>query len=323
MTGQAGRPAPPAGKEPFSPAGEEPVSPAGKRPPLTAGKRPFRLPAVLLIAAAASLLVWPSLSDSVTEIHRISCLRGFAGLSDGLSDDESAAVLRAAEAYNRKIEKRQEGRLFQYGGEGASDREYESVLAGGSDGIMGYLEIPAIGVHLPVAHGTSSEVLEYECGHMYGSSLPSGGPSTHAVIAGHTGLPTAELFNGLTKLAAGDRFLIHLPGTIHGYAVRRIRVVLPEEESLYLQIEKGRDLVTLYTCTPYGINDHRLLVTGERVLPDPSGETGVTETLRVDRISRKAVLRTAVLASLPAAAAAAGWFGLSSGGGKKKKGGIQ
>lgn len=136
-------------------------------------------------------------------------------------------------------------------------------------GIMGIIKIPKIGVKLPIYHGTSRDVLARGAGHLYGTDLPVGGKNRHTVITAHTGLPTATMFDGLIDMKRGDYFYIDVQGDTMRYRVFRISVVDPQDISL-LQREPGRDLATLLTCTPYGVNSHRLLVTGYRVLPDPA-----------------------------------------------------
>lgn len=139
---------------------------------------------------------------------------------------------------------------------------YTEAVAG--NGIMGYVEIPAIDVELPVYHGVEDTILQVAIGHIEGSSLPVGGPDTHCVVSGHRGLPSAKLFTDLDQLEAGDLFLLHVLDETLAYEVDQIHIVEPEDTSL-LEIEEGQDLCTLVTCTPYGINSHRLLVRGHRV----------------------------------------------------------
>ena len=256
----------------------------------------------ILLTASAALLVYPSFRESVSEIRQTAKIRGYAEAVTAASAG-SGDMMERALLYNREIEREQELRGFSYRGEDATDPVYESMLAGGGDGVMAYIEIPKIGAFLPVAHGTRSDVLNYECGHMYGTSLPSGGASSHSVIAGHTGLLTAEIFTRLTELTEGDPFLIHLPGAVHEYEVCRILTVIPGNESRYLGVEKNRDLITLYTCTPYGINDHRLLVTGERSGTEEAASG--KDIITIDSISRAAVGRAVLCALVPALAAAA------------------
>ena len=142
--------------------------------------------------------------------------------------------------------------------------EYEDLLNIGGDGVMGSVEIPGQDIYLPIYHGTNSESLERGAGHLQNSSLPVGGTGTHAVISGHTALPTAEMFNNLSEVKEGDVFYIHVLNQTLAYEVDQIKVVLPEDISDLL-IDKNEDYVTLVTCTPYGINSHRLLVRGTRI----------------------------------------------------------
>ena len=191
--------------------------------------------------------------------------RATFGAASGASVSEAFGE---AEAYNEDLYRLQQTEAFHYKGAEAADETYLSLLPEP----MGVLEIPAIGLMMPVGHGTAESTLQKEAGHFYGTSLPVGGPSTHAGIAGHTGLAGAKLFSDLTKVQEGDVFYIHVLNRHVRYRVRDVRVVEPPDADRYIQIEEGRDLVTLYTCTPYGINSHRLLVTGER---DEEKETGV------------------------------------------------
>ena len=186
--------------------------------------------------------------------------------------DVRRANLRAARLYN----KHRKNMLAQdpYGDgnhvnitETPAYKEYLKVLDEPM-GVMGIVKIPKIGVKLPIYHGSSQEVLARGAGHLYGTDLPVGGKNRHAVVTAHTGLPNATMFDDLVNLKKGDFFYFDVQGETLRYKVFRISVVDPHDISL-LQREKGRDLATLLTCTPYGVNSHRLLVTGYRVLPDP------------------------------------------------------
>lgn len=158
-----------------------------------------------------------------------------------------------------------------------NDESYIDTMNIKGDGIMGYLEIPSINVSLPVGHWTTDEVLATKVGHLYGTSVPIGGTDTHAVLTGHRGLASAKLFSDLDKVAEGDEFYIEALGKTLAYKVIEIKTVLPSEIDS-LGIEEGRDLVTLVTCTPYGINTHRLLITGERT-SIAAGEEGQQENV--------------------------------------------
>ncbi len=268
---------------------------AAERGAETAG-RYQGLPACICLAVSMELAAWPSFTDSLANIRQTSELAGYEELYGEKDDGMREREIEAAFAYNRQIAEEQKRKTFEYRGDQATDAEYEALLSDGDGGTMGYLSVPSIGIDLPIGHGTRSGDLEYRCGHMYGTSLPVGGTDTHAVIAAHTGLPAARLFSDLTELREHDEFFIRIAGETHAYRVETIRVILPEEEPAYLGIEAGRDLVTLYTCTPYGINDHRLLVTGGRVLPDPVRKEGGEGPVRIVMKSRMAAVRAAVLA---------------------------
>lgn len=144
------------------------------------------------------------------------------------------------------------------------NEDYDNLLNIAGDGVMGSVEIPSIDVYLPIYHGTDSESLEKGAGHLENSSLPVGGKGTHSIISAHTGLPSAKMFDNLTEVKEGDVFYIHVLNRTLAYEVDQIKVVLPENVSDLL-IDKNKDYVTLVTCTPYGINSHRLLVRGERI----------------------------------------------------------
>ncbi len=204
--------------------------------------------------------------------------------SDG-SDGAARAELEKARAYNRNLAAAGGG--MTAGGTGG---EYEALLDPDGNGVMGYLEIPKISVCLPIGHGTDDEVLAGEVGHLPGSSFPVGGEGTHAVLTGHRGLPSARLFTDLDQLAENDRFRITVLGEVLDYEVREIQTVLPEETQ-NLRIRPGEDLVTLVTCTPYGVNTHRLLVTGERVHGEAAGDSeaaGGQDTARDESEDRQA-----------------------------------
>ncbi|MDO5703328.1 MAG: class C sortase [Lachnospiraceae bacterium] len=253
----------------------------------------------LLLAASAACFIYPMFFQTLTRLRQVTELSGYESSFGAMERASVEAEMAAAREYNQGIAEEQEWTAFAYRGEDATDPVYEATLGLGTGGIMGDLAIPAIGISLPIAHGTREEDLLDRCGHKYGTSLPVGGESTHCVIAGHTGLPTAELFTHLTELKEGDTFFIRVLGETHRYEIESVRVVYPEEESAYLGIEKGRDLVTLYTCTPYGINDRRLLVRGRRVLPDPESGGTTGESMRIGGSGAMLVVRAALLGLLP------------------------
>jgi sortase A len=172
-------------------------------------------------------------------------------------------MLSAARRYNEELLEKP----FRWKMTEQEKAEYESILDISGTGIMGYIEIPTINVSLPIYHGTDEGVLQVAIGHLEGSSLPVGGASTHTVVSGHRGLPSAKLFTDLDKLNQGDRFVIRVLDEVYTYEVDRILIVQPDDIS-GLSIENGMDYCTLVTCTPYAVNTHRLLVRGHRVEND-------------------------------------------------------
>lgn len=184
-----------------------------------------------------------------------------------------------AEAYNEELARTAKYVITQT--EYEKDPTYEQLLD--TNGLMGYIEIPCIDVEEGIYHYSSDDVLQKGIGHIHGSSLPVGGKSTHAVLTGHCGLPTQKYFTDLDKMKKGDRFYLHILNQTLAYQVDQIQVALPEDVDL-LQIEPDRDLVTLVTCTPYGVNSHRLLVTGHRIpfTPDKNGKVPEKHRIRLD-----------------------------------------
>lgn len=180
-------------------------------------------------------------------------------------------------------------------------KEYNSLLNMADGGVMGFIKIPCIDVSLPIYHGTSAEILELGAGHLQGTSLPIGGESTHSVITGHTGLSSAKLFTDLTELEEGDMFFLHVMGEKLAYKVDQISVILPEEMDK-LTIENGKDYCTLVTCTPYGVNTHRLLVRGERTeyTEDKEEEAGTevkkTQSKWMEEYTKSIIISSSVLA---------------------------
>ncbi len=173
---------------------------------------------------------------------------------------------------------------------------YESLLNVSGKGIMGYVEIPGINVSLPIYHGSDKEVLQAAVGHIEGSSLPVGGDGTHCVISGHRGLPSSKLFTDLDQLTKGDIFILRVLGEALVYEVDQIRIVEPDDTSL-LGIEEGQDLCTLMTCTPYGINSHRLLVRGHRIedLKNNASSRVTADAILIDPMLTALVLAVPVL----------------------------
>lgn len=215
---------------------------------------------IVAIVAGLALIVYPSFSDWWNQQHQTRAIAGYVKTTNNMPVKSREQMLAEAEVYNEKLYEDPTGFVLT----DEEEKEYERVLDVTGTGIMGYVTIPSIDVYLPIYHGTDPAVLQIAAGHIAGSSFPVGGENTHCVITGHTGLPSAKLFSGLSKLKKGDHFMLETLDQTLTYEVDQIKTVLPSEID-DLQIVKGKDLCTLVTCTPYGINTHRLLVRGHRV----------------------------------------------------------
>ena len=214
---------------------------------------------ILIFLVGLSVMLYPSVSDAVNRKHQSRAVAGYAEEVEQLSDADYQTYFDAADAYNRQLNTTPNA---FYKPDLVSG--YAQTLDISGTGIMGYITIPKISVELPIYHGTDEGVLQVAAGHLEGSSLPVGGAGTHAVISAHRGLPSAKLFTNLDELEVGDRFTITVLNRMLTYEVDQISIVLPTEIDQLLPTE-GMDYVTLMTCTPYGINTHRLLVRGKRV----------------------------------------------------------
>ena len=214
---------------------------------------------ILIFLVGLSVMLYPSVSDAVNRKHQSRAVAGYAEEVEQLSDADYQTYFDAADAYNRQLNTTPNA---FYQPDLVSG--YAQTLDISGTGIMGYITIPKISVELPIYHGTDEGVLQVAAGHLEGSSLPVGGAGTHAVISAHRGLPSAKLFTNLDELEVGDRFTITVLNRVLTYEVDQISIVLPTEIDQLLPTE-GMDYVTLMTCTPYGINTHRLLVRGKRV----------------------------------------------------------
>ena len=214
---------------------------------------------ILIFLVGLSVMLYPSVSDAVNRKHQSRAVADYAEEVEQLSDADYQTYFDAADAYNRQLNTTPNA---FYKPDLVSG--YAQTLDISGTGIMGYITIPKISVELPIYHGTDEGVLQVAAGHLEGSSLPVGGAGTHAVISAHRGLPSAKLFTNLDELEVGDRFTITVLNRVLTYEVDQISIVLPTEIDQLLPTE-GMDYVTLMTCTPYGINTHRLLVRGKRV----------------------------------------------------------
>ena len=221
------------------------------------------LSTILLCAfflAGLSLLLYPTFSNWWNSFRQSRAIVDYDHVVETMSQEEYDRLLNAAKEYNAEL--KQTGTMFKMSDQRMAN--YLNVLDVSGTGIMGTIEIPAIKVEYPIYHGTAESVLAIAIGHIPGTSLPIGGSSTHCVLSGHRGLPSARLFTDLDKLAVGDSFVLRVLDEVATYEVDQIRIVLPHEVD-ELKLALGEDFCTLVTCTPYGINTHRLLVRGHRV----------------------------------------------------------
>lgn len=215
---------------------------------------------ILVFLVGLSLLLYPSVSDYWNSFHSTQAIASYAEETAKLDDNQYEEIWSAATEYNLSLLERPNQYLLSE----EQEASYRSLLNVGSTGIMGYIEIDSIDVSLPIYHGTDENVLQIAVGHLDWTSLPVGGENTHCVLSGHRGLPSAKLFTNLDKLIVGDTFILRMLDEVLTYEVDQILIVEPIDTTA-LQIEEGKDLCTLVTCTPYGINSHRLLVRGHRV----------------------------------------------------------
>lgn len=215
---------------------------------------------IIVLIVGVSLLLFPTVSDYWNSFHQTKVIAKYSEEVAKLDKKKHDEFLTAAQNYNKALYDGDHG--FSLSSE--QREKYKSMLDVTGLGIMGYIEIPKIGCTLPIYHGTEESVLQIGVGHLEWSSLPIGGRSSHCVLSGHSGLPTSKLFTNLDKLTEGDTFMIRVIDEILTYEVDRIMVVEPQETSP-LCIVDGEDYCTLVTCTPYGVNTHRLLVRGRRI----------------------------------------------------------
>lgn len=215
---------------------------------------------VLLLLIGLSLILYPSVSDYWNSFHQSRAIANYAEAVADIDNEQYEALWQSAVKYNEN--------LAEIGVQWEPTEEqleaYRRELDVTGTGVMGYIEIQKINCFLPIYHSTEESVLQIAIGHIEGSSLPVGGESTHCVLSGHRGLPSARLFTDIDQLGEGDTFVLRTLDETLTYQVDQIRIVLPYELD-DLQIQPGRDLCTLVTCTPYGVNTHRLLVRGHRV----------------------------------------------------------
>ena len=223
-----------------------------------------------MIVVGLGLIAYPSVADWWNSFHQTRAVAAYASVIADMSHEEYDKILNEAAEYNKQIA--ETGVRWQMSDE--EIQEYNSILDITGTGIMAYIDIPKIHVQLPIYHGTDDTILQIAVGHITGSSLPVGGETSHCIVSGHRGLPSAKLFSDLDELVVGDLWTVNVLDQTLTYEVDQIRVVLPTDLK-YLEMEDGKDYCTLVTCTPYGVNTHRLLVRGHRV-PNVQGNARVT-----------------------------------------------
>lgn len=215
---------------------------------------------VLIFLVGVAILLYPTLSDYVNSLHQSRAISTYTEKVEKMDTEQYNAILTAAREYNTVLaQSPQSYKLTE-----EKKEQYTQLLNVDENGIMGYIEIPSINVSLPIYHGTNDVILQTAIGHLEWTSLPVGGEGSHCVLSGHRGLPSAKLFTNLDKLVIGDTFLLRTLNEVLTYEVDQILIVEPDDTEA-LQIVPGEDYCTLVTCTPYGINTHRLLVRGHRI----------------------------------------------------------
>ena len=230
---------------------------------------------MIILLSGVGIFLYPSVSDWWNSMHATRAISGYVTAVEDMSGQEKEDMLQAARIYNDSLSNGVNFTLTE-----EQLEEYNSLLNIGGTGIMGYVQISAIGVNLPVYHSVDEGVLQIAVGHIPGSSLPVGGERVHSILSGHRGLPSAKLFSDLDQMQEGDVFTVTVLDETITYMVDQIRIVLPEETD-ELAIQSGKDYCTLVTCTPYGINTHRMLVRGRRIENIEGDVVIVAEAVRI------------------------------------------
>ena len=239
-----------------------------------------KLSTVLLIAtfvAGLSLLLYPTVSNYWNTLHASRAVATYVDAVQNMGEDKRREMLQKAIDYNKSLTSDNQRLTIS----SARRQEYESILDVDGNGMIGYIEIPNVNITLPVYHGTNDDVLQIAVGHLDWTSLPVGGTSTHCVLSGHRGLPSAKLFTNLDQVKEGDTFVIRVLDEVLTYEVDQIRIVEPAAVDA-LMIENGKDYCTLVTCTPYGVNSHRLLVRGHRVENESESIRVTSEAIQIE-----------------------------------------
>lgn len=245
---------------------------------------------ILVFLAGLSLLLYPTISNFVNSRAQTRVLATYREEVENLDAETYARMISQARSHNEALLERDN----EFSLTPELQQHYEALLNPAGNGIMGYVEIPCIDCVIPVYHSTEEDILQHAAGHVEWSSLPVGGESTHCVISGHRGLPSAELLTHIDRLRIGDRFYVNVLGEVLEYQVDQIKVVLPEDAQ-DLKILPGGDYMTLVTCTPYGVNSHRLLVRGTRIIDGRPASGQVLLTNEVEPVSMIYVLPSALV----------------------------
>jgi sortase A len=249
-----------------------------KRKKSSGKNRLFNLLIAVIIVVGVALIVYPGFSDWWNNLHQSRAVAAYVEKVADLSKEEYDSMWNEAVEYNKTLLNNND----RFTPTDEEDAAYRSILDVTGTGIMGYIDIPSIDVELPVYHGTDDTVLQIAVGHIEGSSFPVGGEGTHCVVSGHTGLPSAKLFTDISKLKNGDTFKLQVLDRTLTYQVDQIDVVLPNQLD-DLAIDPSQDYCTLVTCTPYGVNTHRLLVRGHRI-PTAADDARITaDALQLDK----------------------------------------
>ena len=240
---------------------------------------PFTLILILILIAGLGLILYPTFSDWWNSFHQSRAIASYVQTVANLDKEDYERMLQEAQVYNRSLLTKSNRYIFTE----EDEEEYNSILDVTGTGIMGYVEVPSIGISLPIYHGTEEAVLQTAIGHIEGTSFPVGGIGTHCAVSGHRGLPAARLFTDIDQLKEGDTFLIQVLDRTLTYEVDQIRIVLPTELQ-DLEIDPQEDYCTLITCTPYGINTHRLLVRGKRIENQAMEVNVVAEAIQLEPV---------------------------------------
>ena len=234
----------------------------------------FIMPLIFILGLG--LLAYPSVSDYWNSFHQSEAIMSYSDTVSDMTDDQYKEIIDSAHQYNKE-------HPLNWNVTASDIEAYNQELNFNQDGIMGYIEIPKIDVKLSIFHGTDEKVLQTSIGHLEGTSLPVGGLGTHSVLSGHRGLPSARLFSDLDKLREGDIFTIHVLNETFTYQVDQIRVVEPTDLSTLI-VDPKKDLLTLVTCTPYGVNTHRLLVRGHRIENVDGAASVISDAVQIKAI---------------------------------------